>query len=44
MLEHNWMGALTIFVVGFGGVYIGLILLMLAVQLMSHITRKLEKK
>lgn len=39
-----WEEALKIFIMGFGGVYVGLCLLTLAVQIMSFIIRRLEKK
>jgi len=37
-----WMNGLKVFFFGFSGVFIGLIILMISIKLMSAVIRKLE--
>lgn len=44
MIENTWLFAFRVFIWGFSGVFIGLIILMYCVKLMSALILKLEVK
>lgn len=41
---NQWIAALEIFIIGFGGVFAGLILLMWAIQLSAFLTKQFTQK